>query len=341
MLYFFYRHANTFCAWYFPELSLGKGLLQEEEFLSDPEVILAIKCGINDVGKDCIQSINNVVRLAMDGSIKLKRIGADLKAILELQRLVTECAVEKSNCDEYRHRKLMYESYVLSKNKVIDEIELSPAEEKAYKEMEEYRSDSLKVMNKCFKQGEACGQTSTNVVEVLSKGKIYIQLKDSDLKKVTEMKGLMMDCLSDRENCEKFVRTFIRHSAKILTRGTIDLTEEDPEVNMISQCLMNDQGCIQVISKVVLMASKGKKDLQLKKETDEKCDGSAPSTHDLEQETKVEKDDDGVDDTLGQCIDECNQKSEETFHEDNDISDQTAENQLASAEKGDESEEIN
>jgi len=153
------------------------------------------------------------------------------------------------------------------------------------------------------------------------------------------MKGLMMGCLSDRDNCEKFVRTFIRHTAKIFTRGTIDLAEQDPKVNMIAQCLMNDQGCIQVINKVVLMASKGKTDLQLKEETDEQCDKSTPLSTDLEPESQCN--DEEVAFTTEQCIDECNQKAEETFHEDNDIPDQSTEKQLASAERGYESEEIN
>jgi len=156
MLYFFYRHANTFGAWYFQNPSLGEGILQEQEFLSDPEVILAIKCRKHDIGKECIQSINNVVLLAMNVSIKLKRKGSDLKAILELQKLVTDCAVEKSNCDEYRYRLLMFESYVLSKNKAVDDViaSLTEEDEKKYLKIEEYQSESLKVMNNASNMGK-------------------------------------------------------------------------------------------------------------------------------------------------------------------------------------------
>merc|ERR550519_1861321 len=48
------------------------------------------------------------------------------------------------------------------------------------------------------------------------------------------------------------------------------LAEQYPEAVMIRECLMNGEGCVQVINDVVLMASNGTIDLQLKESDFEK-----------------------------------------------------------------------
>merc|ERR550519_2273025 len=48
------------------------------------------------------------------------------------------------------------------------------------------------------------------------------------------------------------------------------LAEQYPEVVMIRACLMNGEGCVQIINDLVLMASNGTIDLQLKESDFEK-----------------------------------------------------------------------
>merc|ERR550519_3019800 len=118
----------------------------------------------------------------------------------------------------------------------------------------------------CVMEGERCDQlVGTAIwytVYIVSNETIILTEEDF------ERGYLIATCLmgSNATECDQLEEAL----SSLVMNATEQLAEKYPEVVMIRECLMNGEGCVEVINDVVLIASNGTIDLQLKESDFEK-----------------------------------------------------------------------